>query len=150
MSLFKAYKNTNSVRTFTPILQDFKQVLEAVMVSDEISEHDVVPLVKYYAEYSVTYLTYVATNLTDPKDAQQTMKFMNSYIAEACHHAGIHYYNREHGYSIIDKAVQAALDNGGTVGSEAIIDIIKEIEDSFIEPEEEFEVPEELLAAKGA
>lgn len=139
MSLIKAFKNTNSVRTFAPIMTDFKMALEAAMMDDKMTAEDVALLTSYYAEYSVSYLTYVATSLTEPKDASQTMKFMNSYIAETCNAAGLHYFHMEGTFSIVDKAVQGALDNGGTISTEAVKAIIAEIEESYVEDE----IPEE-------
>jgi hypothetical protein len=63
------------------------------------------------------------------------MKFMNSYIAEACNVTGLHYFHMEGTFSIVDKAVQGALDNGGTISTEAVKAIIEEIEESYIQDE---------------
>ena len=70
------------------------------------------------------------------------MKFMNSYIATFVTEAGFHYYNKEQGFSIIDKAVQAALDTNGVVSEEQIDDFITEIEDSYVEVEVDYDEEE--------
>lgn len=139
MSLFKAFRNTNSVRTLNHIKKDFQVVFEQLADKEEITREDVLALVAFYAEYGVSYMTMIATSLEEPRGASETMKFMNSLIAEAVSAAGLHYFNLERGFSIVDKAVQSALDNGGVPSTTAISDIIQEIEDSYIEPDVEDE-----------
>lgn len=139
MSLFKAFRNTNSVRTLNHIKKDFQMVFEQLADKEEITREDVLALVAFYAEYGVSYMTMIATSLEEPRGASETMKFMNSLIAEAVSAAGLHYFNLERGFSIVDKAVQSALDNGGVPSTTAISDIIQEIEDSYIEPDVEDE-----------
>lgn len=139
MSLFKAFRNTNSVRTLNHIKKDFQLVFEQLADKEEITREDVLALVAFYAEYGVSYMTMIATSLEEPRGASETMKFMNSLIAEAVSAAGLHYFNLERGFSIVDKAVQSALDNGGVPSTTAISDIIQEIEDSYIEPDVEDE-----------
>ena len=143
MSLFKAIKNEQSVRTLEYIKKDFKQVFEGLADQPEVTKEDVVALVAFYAEFGVSYMTMIATSLDEPRGASETMKFMNSIIAEAVNMAGLHYFNLERGFSIVDKAVQSGLDNGGKPSTEEIIAIIKEIEDSYIEPDVEEETSEE-------
>jgi alpha-N-acetylglucosamine transferase len=65
------------------------------------------------------------------------MKFMNSYIVSFLHELELHYYDKEQGYSVIDKAVQAALDNEGTVSVKEISNIVEEIEASYVEEDVE-------------
>ena len=139
MSLIKAYKlEAVTNRTFEDVKNDFITALHGCMMSpNEVSQEDISYLVQYYTEYSCLYLQTVATTLEEPKGVSATMKFMNSYIATFVTEAGYHYYNKEQGFSIIDKSVQAALDNDGFVSEEQLYDIMKEIEDSYIE--EEFE-----------
>jgi len=139
MSLIKAYKlETVTNRTFEDVKNDFITALHGCMMTpNELTQEDISYLVQYYTEYSCLYLQTVATTLEEPKGVSATMKFMNSYIATFVTEAGYHYYNKEQGYSIIDKSVQAALDNDGFVSEEQLYDIMKEIEDSYIE--EEFE-----------
>lgn len=139
MSLFKAFRNTKSVRTLNHIKKDFQMVFEQLADKEEITREDVLALVAFYAEYGVSYMTMIATSLEEPRGASETMKFMNSLIAEAVSAAGLHYFNLERGFSIVDKAVQSALDNGGVPSTTAISDIIQEIEDSYIEPDVEDE-----------
>jgi hypothetical protein len=114
-------------------------VFEQLAEKEEVTQEDVLALVAFYAEYGVSYMTMIATSLEEPRGASETMKFMNSLIAEAVTAAGLHYFNLERGFSIVDKAVQSALDNGGVPSTQAIMDIIKEIEDSYIEPDVEEE-----------
>lgn len=139
MSLFKAYNFTRTL----PLAdnEDLKGTFLDIiaMTGDTVTKEQVVSMISVYATFSVNYLEAVATTLDDFPEASATMKFMNSYIAEACHLAGLHYYNREHGYSVIDKAVQFALDNNGLVKTDYIIECIQEIEDSYIEEELEDE-----------
>lgn len=139
MSLFKAYKNSSSVRTLEYIKKDFQHMFDAICHVDKVEVSDVVALVAFYAEYGVSYMTMISTSLEEPRMASNTMKFMNSIIAEAVNAAGLHYFNAEHGFSIIDKAVQSALDNGGVATTEAIMAIIDEIEASYVEDEVEDE-----------
>lgn len=135
MSLIKAYKlEAVTNRTFEDVKNDFITALHGCMMSpNEVSQEDISYLVQYYTEYSCLYLQTVATTLEEPKGVSATMKFMNSYIATFVTEAGYHYYNKEQGYSIIDKAVQAALDNDGIVTTVQIFNIMEEIEDSYTE-----------------
>jgi hypothetical protein len=140
MSLFKAY---NLVRT-APALDnvDIKGTFLDViaMTGEEVTRENVVALVSLYTSYSINYLEAVATSLEDFPEASASMKFMNSYIAEAVHKAGLHYYHMEGSHSIIDKPIQFALDNGGVVTTAYVEECIQEIEDSYIEPEVEEEL----------
>ena len=139
MSLFKAYKLL-STRPRGVILEEFKAVIDEIMEdSDNVKPTSLTKLVCLYSEYSTSYLSEVAMTFQEPKDANATMKFMNSYIAEVTNRVNLHYFNAQQGFSIIDKSVQAALDNGGIVTFEAVQAIIKEIEDSYIEENEEEE-----------
>ena len=139
MSLIKAYKiDQFTNRTFEEVKNDFITAVHGCMMSpNEVTQEDISYLVQYYTEYSCLYLQAVAMTLEEPKGVSATMKYMNSYIATFVTEAGYHYYNKEQGYSIIDKAVQAALDNDGIVSEEQLYHIMTEIEDSYIE--EEFE-----------
>jgi len=144
MSLFKAYDLIFGEEADLEILEEnFLEVIGNIVDTGKADTSDVIALVTLYATYSCNYLQYVATTLRDDSEASQTMKFMNSYIAETVNKAGLHYYNKEHGYSIIDKAVQEALHNGGTVSCSDVQVFIEEIEASYIEPEIEEEIPDE-------
>ena len=138
MSLLKTYRNPLVPRHLTEILQDFQAALYG-MTQNTITKEDVVTLVAFYAEYGVAYLDYIASTFEEPKGASDSMKFMNSIIAEAINEAKLHYYNKERGYSVVDKAIQASLDNGGMATTNDIIKIIDEIEESYIEEEIVFE-----------
>tara|TARA_B110000503_G_scaffold49386_1_gene80233 strand:- start:1112 stop:1531 length:420 start_codon:yes stop_codon:yes gene_type:complete len=139
MSLFKAYKLLNT-RSRGVILEEFKAIIDEIMEdSDNVKPTSLTKLVCLYSEYSTSYLSEVVMTFQEPRDANATMKFMNSYIAEVTNKVNLHYFNAQQGFSIIDKSVQAALDNGGIVTFEAVQAIIKEIEDSYIEENEEEE-----------
>lgn len=140
MSIMKAYRNTTHTRDEDEILVSFQTAFENAMDKDASEHSDVVALVISYAEYGVAYLRQVAFTFHAPERIQNTMKYMNSVIAEAVNEAGLHYYNQEHGFSIVDKAVQAALDGGGVVTPDEINAIIDEIEVGYLETEAEEEV----------
>lgn len=148
MSLIKAYNlQLEGNRDLSDIKTDFLLALEAAMMdTSNFTKEDIASLIKYYTEYSVEYLQTVAQTLEEPYDASSTMKFMNSYIASLMHEAKLHYYNKEKGYSIIDKAVQHALDNQGLISEAEIFEIFGEIEASYIE--EELEEPFEKNVAE--
>lgn len=140
MSILKAYRADFTTRDADEILTSFQHTLEEALDKGDLTREDVVALVAFYAEFGVSYLRTVAYTFRDPNGAQESMKFMNSVIAEAVHEAGLHYYNKEHGFSIIDKAVQEALNNNGVVSPEAINVIIDEIEIDYIQAEAEEEL----------
>jgi len=143
MSLIKAYNlQLEGNRELSDIKTDFLLALEAAMMdTSNFSKEDIASLIKYYTEYSVEYLQTVAQTLEEPYEASGTMKFMNSYIASLMHEAKLHYYNKERGYSIIDKSVQHALDNHGLISEAEIFEIFGEIEASYIEEEVEEDLP---------
>ena len=141
MSILKAYRENFTTRDADDILDSFQRSFENAMEKEALDRDDVITFVSFYSEYGVAYLRQVAYTFSAPERIQTTMKFMNSVIAEAVNEAGLHYYNKEHGYSIIDKAVQAALDSGGLVTPDQINEIIDEIEIDYIQAaaEEELE-----------
>ena len=145
MSLLKAYNNLNT-RKRLEIQEDFLITIDKMMAEPQpedetdlalIAEDTLLELVQLYSEYSVSYLTDVAHTLEEPRGANNSMKFMNSYIAEITNRAGVHYFNAEQGYSIIDKTVQLALDNNGLVTHDQVQDVINDIEESYVEETEE-------------
>ncbi len=146
MSLLKAYHiELDPARTLELIKADFTSSLEGVMTEIDKKQfvhetHEdalLAGMIALYAEYSVAYLHAVATTLEEPKNASDSMKFMNSYIVSFLHELELHYYDKEQGYSVIDKAVQAALDNEGTVSVKEISNIVEEIEASYVEEDVE-------------
>ena len=139
MSLFKAHKNNCKVRTLDEIKQDFKDFFDTLVDAPTITKEDVVTLTAFYAEFGVAYMMAISTTLDEPKGASDTMKFMNSIIAEAVNAAGLHYFNLDRGFSLVDKAVQSGLDNNGVPKTDDILAIIQEIEESYIEPDVEEE-----------
>ena len=98
MSLLKTYRNPLVPRNLTEILNDFQGALYSI-AQHTITKEDVVTLVAFYAEYGVAYLDMIAATFEKPKGASDTMSFMNSVIAEAINEAGLHYYNKERGWS---------------------------------------------------
>lgn len=140
MSLLKTYRNDIVSRPMGTILDDFRAAAYNGTVG-QVTREDVITLVAFYAEYAVAYLDRVAETFEPVKDASETMKFMNSFIAEAVNEAGLHYYNFEKGWSIVDRAVQAALDNGGVALVSDIAAVVAEIEASHEAANED--VPEE-------
>lgn len=137
MSLFKArtITRTRANEGMEFMKNAFLETLNAI--EGQPKDEDVVLLVLFYADYSVQYLEKVAWSLEDDTEASQAMKFMNSYIAEAMHLAGLHYYDRERGFSVVDKAVQGMLSDPDNFGEEAIWDIIADIEGSYVEEVED-------------
>lgn len=139
MSLFKAYnlKRSTKPATFDDLRSDFLDVV--ANATPVVTREDVVTMISLYTAFSVRYLEIVAVTLKEPEGASESMKFMNSLIAEAVHMAGLHYYDRERGHSIVDKPIQFALDNGGVVTIDYINACIDSIEESYAEDEEELE-----------
>lgn len=140
MSLFKAYSNMTTARSLDKIREDFQVVFDRIAENqDTVTPVDVAEMTQLYAEYGATYMSLIAVSLQEPKGASETMKFMNSIIAEVVTKADLHYFDLERGFSIVDKAVQAALDNGGVPTMKSVMDIITEIEDSYKEEDVEDE-----------
>lgn len=137
MSLFKA-RNIKRATASSSMEETKDAFLSTLNLIETVpKDEDVVLLVLFYANYSVQYLEKVAWSLEEDAEASQAMKFMNSYIAEAMHLAGLHYYDRERGVSIVDKAIQGVLSNPDTFGEESVWDIIGEIEASYVEDAED-------------
>ena len=135
MSLLKTLTKTYNMANPESIKEDFKSSVIIATGKDNITHTDVADLVSLYAEYSVCYLQAVAMTLDEPVGMQATMKFMNSLIAEFVHAASLHYYHMEGNYSIVDKAIQIALDGDGHISQEAVENIIGDIELSHVEEE---------------
>lgn len=134
MSLLKALKVDRNYPKYKELQVNFIDVVDTVL--DVPTKTDIIVLIRLYTDYSVKYLKEVAVTLEEPKGAQQTMKFMNSYIAECMTVAGLHYFHQE-GHTIIDKAVQHALSNNGDLKYDVIESIIDDIEASYVEKTEE-------------
>jgi hypothetical protein len=137
MSLFKALKIQTPTRDIKDIKQDFITLMETC--TDTPTKGDLLYAIVYYTEYSINYLLKVANTLEEPTSMKSTMTFMNSFIVELSNATGDKYYNKEHGYSIIDKSIQYALDNDGKIAIDIINDIINEINESYVEKEIEEE-----------
>lgn len=132
MSLVKAYNIKTQTRPLEVILGDFKEHIEGVFSLDnEVTKQDAAVAVSLYAEYSLSYLVEVANTFKEPKDASQTMRFMNSFLAEMMHLANLRYFELDKGYSIVDKAVQISLNHGGYPPLAEIIAVINDIEASY-------------------
>ena len=139
MSLIKAYKNVTKVQTSDILQNKFLSTVDVLIESGTVTPTDVANLVSIYAEYSVGYIQTVAVSLEEPIGMGSTMKFMNSYIAEFVNEASLHYFDLEQGYSIVDKAVQKALEGDGTVSTSYVMEVIGEIEQSYLDKDEELE-----------
>ena len=140
MSLLKTLTKTYNMASPESIKEDFKSTVIMSADSDNVTDTQVADLVSLYTEYSICYLQAVAMTLDEPVGMQATMKFMNSLIAEFMHSASLHYYHKEGSYSIVDKAIQKALDGDGHIDIEEVKLLIGEIELSYVEePEEELE-----------
>jgi len=148
MSLLKAYNITrNTGRSLEKIKTDFMRTIEYCVVDlTNIGKIDIAHLIKYYVEYSTVYLSQVAQTLEEPKLASETMKFMNSFIVSILYEAELHYYDKEKGFSLIDKAVQEALDNNGIITVEYAISLIDEVEESYVEEDFDEEVEDNIVA----
>ena len=137
MSLLKTLTKTYNMANPESIKEDFKSSVIISADSENVTPTQVADLVALYAEYSICYLQAVAMTLDEPVGMQATMKFMNSLIAEFVHSASLHYYHMEGNYSIVDKAIQVALDGDGHISTEEVEDIIGDIELSHMEDPEE-------------
>lgn len=133
MSLLKTLTNNYKMDDAADIKDAFKSAIIEATENENITPTNVADLVSLYAEYSVSYLQEVAMTLDEPVGMQATMKFMNSLIAEFMHSAKLHYYHMEGNYSIVDKAVQKALDGDGHITLEEVENIIGDIELSHIQ-----------------
>lgn len=134
MSLIKA-KNLKVTKreSYDSLRASFLEIIDTIY-EDKPTRSDIIVLLNYYTTYSINYLIDVAETLVEPKDIQQTMKFMNSYIAEYYRLADLHYFHKE-GYTIIDKCIQNALDNDGVLLYETVDKEISAIEESHKEDE---------------
>ena len=115
MSLLKArdLKLGNDLFTYEFIENQFKEILDGI--TDMPIRDDLRYLLGLYANYSALYLHEVSLTLVEPPRVNQTMKFMNSYIAEICHKLEIPYYHKEEGYTIIDKVLGLIFDSGTSI-----------------------------------
>jgi hypothetical protein len=130
MSLLKAYNLQKPVK-YGQLKEEFQAVFADICEDTEATSiDDLADLLEIYAEYSVQYLQTVAITLSDPAGVQDTMKYMNSIIAEVSRLVGVHYYHAN-GSTLVDKPVQDALDDILTL--EGIKAWIAEIEASYIE-----------------
>ena len=134
MSLIKA-KNLKVTKreSYDSLRTSFLEIIDTIY-EDKPTRSDIIVLLNIYTAYSINYLIDVADTLVEPKDIQQTMKFMNSYIAEYYRLADLHYFHKE-GYTIIDKCIQNALDNDGVLLYETVDKEISAIEYSYKEDE---------------
>lgn len=138
MSLLKLLKAEIAAKDVEVIKNDFLEIILTLQDSKAQTE-DVICLVQLYTDYSIQYLDRVARTLVQESSMRETMNLMNSYLAEVIKDAELHYFNKEEGYSIIDKSVADAIDNEGVLKYNDIKDIITVIEESYVELEE---VPE--------
>lgn len=136
MSLFKAFTlEIDFDWDYQDLKDDFLDIIYGIQETKEVTKQDVIALLAVYGTFGTLYMADVAATLDDLPEIKDNMKFMNSYIAEAVSKAGLHYFEAEQGYSIVDKVVQEALDNNGVVTVEAIESFIDEVEASYQEEE---------------
>lgn len=136
MSLFKAFNiEIGFDWDYQDLKDDFLDIIYGVQQTGEVTKQDVIALLSVYGTFGTLYMADVAATLDDLPEIKDNMKFMNSYIAESISKAGLHYFEAEQGYSIVDKVVQEALDNGGIASVEAIDGFINDIESSYQEEE---------------
>jgi hypothetical protein len=145
MSLFKAYKKTPPPRPLETIKEEFLALFDEICSNeDKVTPEELAGLIVIYTEYSVGYLQTVAATFVEPTGSAQTMKFMNSIIAEAVYEIGYHYFDKEKGYSIIDKTVQQALNTKKPITIDNVLNIIEVVELSHVE-EEEFDAFDDVV-----
>jgi len=136
MSLLKARRLEIKCEGYGALQQSFLEIIDS---SDTYCNEDLIALVQIYTSYSVEYLIELAATLDKPVHVEDSMKLMNSYIAEICNETENKYYHKENGYTIIDKCIQEALDNDGTVSYSYVAELLEEINKSYEEPEIEEE-----------
>ena len=119
-------------------LQEFNSVLDCFVDETDQSRQAqlTIQLLKLYGVYSYLYLQSISFTLKADNDKKDTLTFMNSVIAEVCHKAHIAYFHREHGYSIVDKAVSWFLAHGIYGIEEHLIDVIEEMNRELAEEAE--------------
>ena len=134
MSLLKAYrKDTVDCERLE---RGFLDIVSTIY--DKPTQDDLLYLLQIYAEYSVGYIIEAAKTLKPNQSFKDTMNIMNSYIVEVNNTLGNKYYHKEEGYSIIDKCVQEYL-TFETLSKEKITEFIDEIQESYVEPEDEIQ-----------
>jgi len=80
-----------------------------------------------YSNYSYIYLLNMSETLEPNDYGKSKMIIFNSIIAELCNDVGVLYFDREHGYSIIDKSVAYVVDNGVQDDTQFVLDVIEEM-----------------------
>lgn len=137
MSLLKAYKLEPTELTLHETASKFTRVYQELVDERQFNAVSVAVLVNLYTDYACEYLRISALTLKQPEGSDDTMKLMNSIIAEFVHLAHLHYFDLERGYSIIDKALQNKLDNNENACSGDVLKVIEEIEASYAEQQED-------------
>jgi hypothetical protein len=134
MSLLKAFNlpSETIIRDFTDIEVEFLSVIEEITDKNSASTEQLAGLVALYAEYGCAYMCHIC-DLAPNDRASANMKIMNSYLAEVCRKAGSNYYHKEEGYTLVDKAVQEALNNRGRCSVEKALEFIADIDASYLE-----------------
>ena len=114
----------------------FREDLDAYINNSSIST--LAKVVDTYSNYSYVYLIEMSETLEANDKAKGRMVIMNSLIVEACKELDILYFDREQGYSIIDKSVAYVVREGIQFNCDYILDIITEMnkeedEDELVE-----------------
>lgn len=130
MSLLKANDLVVS-NSYNKVKTDFLDVVNSIVGVPVRT--DCVVLVRLYTDYSIIYLADISQTLDEPKGVNQTMKYMYSYIAEIFTACDLKLFHKTDGYTIVDKTIQEALDNKGTITYEYIDKVITDIQNSYVE-----------------
>ena len=126
MSLLTARRiMDNNTRGMEEVLENFQLAVDEYVADS--NKDKLYVLINLYSEMSYGYLLLTAIIL-QPSSYKDNLTYMNSLIVEACHEQGVKYFDREQGYSIIDKTVRYTLDNGVQVDTSYIVKIVEEME----------------------
>lgn len=110
MSLLKTKRNKYTTKAITSYLNDFKKYYNSYVLAP--TQEDFKGMVHSYTAFSLCYLVAIGDKLLPLETEKQQMTFMNSIIAEVAYELGIPYFNRDKGFSIIDKSLAYVMDNG--------------------------------------
>lgn len=110
MSLLKTKRNKYTTKASITYFNDFKKYYKSYVLAP--TKEDFKGMLHSYTAFSLCYLIAVADTLQPFDSNKQQMTIMNSILVEVAHELEIPYFNREKGFSIIDKSISYVLDNG--------------------------------------
>ena len=147
MSLIRVRRIEDTVElpNINEVINEFKCTVEEYI--KDTNKNNLAELVKDYSNISYLYLKEISRTLYPNDRVKDTMVFMNSVIAEACHEVGISYFHKTQGYSLIDKSVAYVIDNGFQYDAVYVFDIIEEMERVIKEEEEQEKLIDEAWEA---